>query len=145
MDGKAAVEVEVNHIRDGVITTLVTLFPDALVTGEKIRQGIGDKRFFVKLLSTSQQNMVARRYRRLQSFDIHFFAKTNEEAHAVAETLYDGLRYITANGLTVRGTAMSHEIVDDVLHFMVDYPVHVMEEAATGVTMQTLEQEGTIK
>lgn len=133
-----------NQVKDGVIRKLKTLYPDEKVSDEKIRQGLENVRFFVKVLDTAQNREIDRRYKRCVFLDIHYFASNYEEAYEVAETLYEGMEYIQVGEHTVRGTGMRSEIVDDVLHFFVSYDYHVIKPKAPGTKLQGLEQEGHI-
>lgn len=142
------VEVTVNSIRSGVILALSNLFPNMDVYGEEIKQGFEAPCFFVKLLTMGQDQELNRRYRRSHAFDIHFFpggSDYNREAHEMAEKLYDKLRQVNIDDALYRGTGMSHEIVDNVLHFFVDYNFLVYVEKQPEIKMQTLEQEGYLK
>jgi hypothetical protein len=131
--------VTVNDVRDGLIAKLVQLFPGSKVTGEEIKQGLGQGRFFVKLLTASQTGEIGRRSRRAHSLDVRYFGKSNEEMHDVAEALYAGLKLITLpSGDTVRGTSMRHEIVDEVLHFFVDFNIHVLQAKEPETKMGSL-------
>lgn len=138
----------VNSIRSGVIIALSDLFPAMDIYGGAIREGFEAPCFFVKLLSVTQDRELDRRYRRSYSFDIHYFpggTDPNEEAHGMAEQLYDKLRQIEVDGALYRGTGMNHEVVDGVLHFFVDFNFMVYSEKPPGVKMQTLKQEGYLK
>lgn len=137
--------ITVNDVRDGVIGKLDELYPDVKVTGEEIQQGLGSRRFFVKILTAGHTKELGRRYRRVHSFDVHYFGPTNEELHSRAETLYGGLEYITVPGGITRGTRMRHEIVNEVLHFFVDYDFRVIQEKSAGTKMRTLKQEANVK
>lgn len=137
--------VTVNDVRNGVIAALVSLYPGVKVYGEEIKQGLVEPWFFVKVLTTGQSREVNRRYKRSNSFDVHYFAKTNEELHEMAESLYGGLEYVTYDGKIYRGSGMTHEIVDRVLHFFVDYNFHVIRDKPDEVKMQTLKQEASFK
>lgn len=142
------IAVTVNSIRSGVILGLSELFPQMDIYGEAIREGFESPCFFVKLLTAAQEQELDRRYRRSSSFDIHYFpvsADYNGEAHGMAEQLYDKLRQVNIDGATYRGTSMTHEVVDGVLHFFVDFNFLVYEEKPPGIKMQTLEQEGYLK
>jgi hypothetical protein len=120
--------VTVNDVRDGLIAKLVQFFPESKVTGEEIKQGLGQGWFFVKLLTAGQVGEIGRRSRRKHSMDVRYFGKSNEEMHDVAEVLYVGLKTITLpSGGTARGTGMRHEIVDEVLHFFVDFNIHIRQ------------------
>lgn len=120
-------------------------FPGIEVYGEEIKQGFEEPCFFVKLFPVAQDREFNRRYKRYHSFDIHYFAQTNEEMHAVAEQLYGCLEYIQVSDRVVRGNKQRHEILDGVLHFLVSYDFFVFREATPDPKMQELEQEGLIK
>lgn len=140
--------VTVNSIRSGVILALSDFFPTLDIYGEEINQGFEAPCFFVKLLTTAQDREMDRRYRRSHSFDIHYFpasADPNEEAHGMAEQLYDKLRQVNIDGALYRGAGMTHEVVEGVLHFFVDFNFHVFAEKQPGIKMQTLNQEGRLK
>mgnify|MGYP001199617692 CR=1 FL=1 len=139
--------VEMNDIRTAVMLRLNERFPNIKRYGEEIRKGFEEPCFFVKMLSASQTQELGTRYIRTHSFDIHYFPRdrSNEEAHEVAEKLYDVLELIEYDGVLYRGTGMNHEIVDGVLHFFVDYSFRVRREVPEPPKMGSLEQEGSLK
>lgn len=140
--------ITVNDVRQGVIAALKQNFPNLKIYGEEIKQRFQAPCFFVKIFPVSHTREQGRRFLRAHSLDIHYFPATehaNEEMHGVAEQLYDVMEYITVNEELCRGTNMSHEIVDGVLHFFVDYDFHVWREKPEKVKMQTLGQEGYVK
>lgn len=139
--------VTINDIRTAVFHRLSERFPDIRRYGEEIRQGFEEPCFFVKLLSASQTQELNIRYRRTHSFDIHYFPQdnSNEEAHDMAEKLYDALELIEYDGVQYRGTGMNHEIVGGVLHFFVDYAFRVRRMVPEQPIMGSMEQEGWIK
>lgn len=137
--------VTVNDVRDGVIAALRSAYPAVKIYGEKIKQGLVQPRFFVKILTAGHDREVDRRYKRVHSFDVHYFSETNEDMHAVADSLYAKLEYINLNGGLYRGSKMQHEIIDDVLHFFVDYDFHVMKPKQVEPKMQTMEQREMVK
>jgi hypothetical protein len=65
-------------------------------------------------------------------FDIQFFPINGQneksQMYNVADELYFALQYIKVLDNLVRGTKMSSEIVDGVLHFFVNYDMFVIEE-----------------
>lgn len=141
-------EVTINTIRDGVILALSLLFPDMDIYGEKIPEGFEAPCFFVKLLTGNQTHELNRRYSRAHAFDIHFFPggkDYNRNAHEMADKLYESLREVSINGSIYRGTGMTHEVVDDVLHFFVDINFHVIRQKAEVSKMVDLKEEGYIK
>ncbi|MEG6521135.1 phage tail terminator family protein [Desulfotomaculum sp. 1211_IL3151] len=137
--------VIVNDVREAVIAALNQHFPDIEIYGEEIKQGFEEPCFFVKLFPVAQDREFGRRYKRYHSFDIHYFAATNEDMHVMAERLYEHMEYIKVSGGTARGKKLRHEIVDGVLHFFVDYDFHIIREKQPYPKMQELEQEGYIK
>lgn len=137
--------ITVNGVRDGVISVIKQSFPAIKVYGEEIKQGFQEPCFFVKVLSVGHERELNRRYRRDNSFDVHYFDETNEALHAMAEQLYSNLEYIQSEGGTYRGKTMHHEIIDSVLHFFVDYAFHVMRSDPEKPKMQTLDQEVEFK
>lgn len=130
--------VTVNDIRNGVISALKQQFP-MKIYGEEIKQGFTKPCFFVKLFPVEHSREVDRRYLRVHSFDIHYFGTSNEDMHDTAESLYDILEYITVTDGLCRGKSMKHEIVDETLHFFVDYDFHVMRQKVAEPKMQTME------
>lgn len=139
--------VEMNDIRTAVMWRLNERFPDIKRYGEEIRQGFEAPCFFVKLMNASQTQELNIRYMRTHSFDIHYFPQdnSNEEAHDMAEKLYDALELIEYDGVQYQGTGMNHEIVDGVLHFFVDYAFRVRRMVPEQPTMGSMEQEGYLK
>lgn len=139
--------VTINDVRHAVMAALNRQFPTIKIYGEEIVQGFEAPAFFVKLLSAVQTQELGPRYMRMHSFDVHYFSldDKNEDAHDIAEKLYEVLEVIEYNGVQYRGTNMNHEIVDRVLHFFVDYNVHVRRVAPEAPMMQNMEQEGYIK
>lgn len=145
--------VTINSVRDGIILVLDSHFPTVPVMDEEIKQGLneaGDLNppcFFVKLIDGMQNQQLGNRYRRVHSFDIHYFAvgRKNRDMHDMAEQLYDNMDLIVIDGVSFRGTGMNHEIVDEVLHFFVDYTFRVKRDAPVVPDMQTLEQEEGVK
>ncbi|NGP58154.1 hypothetical protein FLT15_07045 [Paenibacillus thiaminolyticus] len=141
--------ITVNDVRDGVISTLAKHFPEADIYGEEIKQGLEEPCFFLKLFPFAQDREFGRRYIRYHTFDIHYFPESkmdaNEEMFMVAEKLLEHLEYIKVGEGLCRGTKMESEIVDGILHFKVDYDIHVMREKKEEPYMQTLEQREGLK
>ena len=137
--------ITVNAVRDSVITALDQSFPDIKKYGEEIKQGFEEPCFFVKLFPVSQDQIIGRRYLRNHAFDIHYFAKTNEALHDMADQLYDKMELIGLDDGLARGTKMRHEIVDCVLHFFVNYNFHVYKESDVVDPMEILTVNNNLK
>lgn len=133
-----------NDVRDGVFAALKERFPSIKRYGEEIKQGLTAPCFFVKLLSASHEKEVDRRYMRSHPFDVHYFATSNEDAHGMADHLYDCLERVQFAGGSCSGRRMRQEVIDGVLHFFVDYDFHVMRERPEEPKMQDLQVEGRL-
>lgn len=91
---------------------------------ERIEQGLSGPCFYIKLISSSGQQLIGPRYTRRLPFDVHFFpgeTDKNSQIYTVSEDLYDVLEYVGMGDDLVKATGMNHEVVDEVLHFMVNY------------------------
>lgn len=137
--------ITVNIVRDSVITALGQCFPNINAYGEESDQGFEEPYFYVKLFPVSQNQLLGQRYQRNHSFDIHYFAGTNEALHDMAEQLYDKMELISVDVDLIRGTGMRHQIVDGVLHWFVDYNFQVMRSVEPDPLMQSMKQEGYLR
>ena len=132
-----------NDIITGIAQALGTTFGSEFrVYKNDVKQGFTEPCFFIATLKPEQKPLLGDRAIWRNPFDIHYFPKdggTNEELYNVAEYLMFGLRYITLpNGDMLRGTSISYEVVEGVLHFFVNYNmiVNIPKELPT---METLE------
>ncbi|AYB38529.1 hypothetical protein D5F52_09800 [Brevibacillus laterosporus] len=139
------IEITINDVRNAVMSAIKKAYPTAKVYGDRLPQGFKEPCFFVLMLESSQDKELNRRYKRFQPFDIHYFASSNSERYEVAEKLTDILGLVEMQGKPIRGTKMRHTIVDDVLHFLVDYNFHVVRPKPVVPTMQKLKIEGGLK
>lgn len=69
----------------------------------------------------------------------------NEECHAVASRLFLCLEQLAVKNDLVRGTQMSYEIIDGVLHFFVNYDMFVYKQSNILPTMEEMEKEVSVK
>lgn len=110
---------------------------------ENVEQGLEAPCFFIFSLKPSNKQLVGNRYDRKYPFDIHYFPKEeencNNEINEVTERLYTALEYITVDENLVRGTNMNAEVVDDVLHFFVNFNMIVKKDTEPIDTMGSLE------
>ncbi|TPG75602.1 hypothetical protein EEL32_24040 [Brevibacillus laterosporus] len=139
------IEITINDVRRAVMTALKRAFPSSTIYGEQLPQGFKEPCFFVLMLEGSQDKELDRRYKRFHPFDIHYFTSLNSERYEVAEKLADVLELIDLQGKPIRGIKMRHTIVDDVLHFFVDYNFHVVRPKPVVPTMQKVKIEGGLK
>ena len=138
-----------NKIITGISQKLFETFGlDYKIYTENVEQFLNPPCFYIELLQSSMQQIVSRRYRLENLFDIHFFTNENEpknDFRRVADILYDALEYISVDNDLVRGLGMHYEIVDDVLHFFVSYNLILIKTIAPEDKMETLKTRGEIK
>ena len=93
---------------------------------ESIEQGFAEPCFAIHQLTAKVTPYPSHRTEIVQHFDVRFFPAGNrprEQCRTVAETLTFLLRQLAS----LRGTDLSWEITDDVLHFFVSYRQFVRE------------------
>lgn len=137
-----------------IITGISKKLRDTFGGGYKInidekRQGFTAPCFFIVFLTSSQELVVRNRYYRTYSFDIQYFPESQSgitrECNEVADKLLMVMEYINLSNDLIRGTKMSAEEHDDVLHFFVDYDVFVFQVLDEVPKMQILKQTQNLK
>lgn len=121
-------EINTGKIVDGITLALRTAFPGYQIESDTIEQGLRPPAFLVVLVSAGQIKQMGERWKRFPRFDILYFPqKGREECYAVADTMCTALELITLpGGDRLRGTEISFEITDGVLHFLISYNHFVM-------------------
>ena len=118
-----------------------------IIHTENVEQGLEEPCFFIFSLKPSSKQLVGNRYERKYPFDIHFFTDTelvdgistiNNQLNEVTERLFTALEYITVDNSLVRGTSINAEIVDNVLHFFINFNMIVKKETEPIDTMGSL-------
>ena len=118
-----------------------------IIHTENVEQGLEEPCFFIFSLKPSSKQLVGNRYERKYPFDIHFFPDTelvdgistiNNQINEVTERLFTALEYITVDNSLVRGTSINAEIVDNVLHFFINFNMIVKKETEPIDTMGSL-------
>lgn len=59
----------------------------------------------------------------------------------MADKLYDVLEYVKVGNDLYRSTDMTHEVVDGVLHFMLQFNYHVLKQIEEATKMNKLKVE----
>ena len=122
-------------------------FSELKKLAENVEQGLEEPCFFIFSLKPSSKQLVGNRYERKYPFDIHFFPDTelvdgistiNNQLNEVTERLFTALEYITVDNSLVRGTSINAEIVDNVLHFFINFNMIVKKETEPIDTMGSL-------
>lgn len=135
----------VNSFYTAIAIRLEELFNNPTIYFDKLPQGFKSPCFFVKLLNTKQELILHNRYEVSLNFDIHYFPSDNKkyrlELNNTAYTMITGLEYIDRNGFLTRGTDISYEVQEDVLHFFITYRFHVLTTLETKPFMNKLYQQ----
>ncbi len=120
-----------NEIISGISRRLNAIFGDGYeIYRDDVEQGLTEPCFFIAVLKPELSPLIGSRKLKRNFFDIHYFPRRtgdNAEMFDVAEQLMSGLEYISMpDGLPLRGTAMSYETIDGVLHFYVSFNMVVI-------------------
>jgi hypothetical protein len=109
-------------LRDAIISKLKTAFPDHKIYGEKVEQGLKKPCFFITILPGDFTDLSKLTQRREITIDIQYLSveETNVKNIEMADLLTDLFKKIEFNGLTVIVIEKRFEIVDDILHFLID-------------------------
>lgn len=140
----------INKIIDGISIKLNQVFGDGYsIYSEGVEQGLTEPCFFIAFLNFGQTHRRGNRYFREHFFDIHYFPlseeEKNNEINEVSEQLTSELEYIQVDGDLIRGTDINHETVNGVLHFFVNYNLHVYKVGDVIDRMETLEIDNGVK
>ncbi len=122
----------INRIINAILLALYNEFGDAYTLyTEDVDQNMAAPAFYVKCVSPEHRTVVGRTYKEDNLFVISYFPKNGDyrdEINDVLHRLYFALELVPdINDSKIRGTSMRGEIVDGVLHFMVNYNVFVRE------------------
>lgn len=132
-----------DEIITGISKQLNTTFGDGFeIYDRDVEQGLNEPCFLILILKPDLSPLLGRRALKTNPFDIHYFPPDggdNRNMITVGETMLEALEYITlSNGDLLRGTHMSYEIIDGVLHFYVEYN-HTVNRAVKDDPMDTLD------
>lgn len=125
----------VNKIINAISNKLYELFGNECeVYSEAVEQNLQEPCFLINHIESRQEMIVKPRYYLRSSFDILFFSdadKKRVDCLSKGDILFDGLEYIkTSDQEVLRGINMGSEIIDDILHFKVDYNLILRKEDA---------------
>lgn len=141
----------VNSIITGISQALDTEFNTGdtvySIYTENIEQGFDEPCFSISLLNGSNAPIVGNRYNSNKTFTVEYHPKNEpvngiiskrKECYNVAAILEVILKGIIVDSKKVRGTNITYEIVEDVLHFFVDYNLITKEDISQKDSMASL-------
>lgn len=114
---------------------------------ENIEQGFDTPCFSISFLNGSNTQIVGNRYNSNKTFTIEYHPKNEpvdgiirnrKECYDVAATLEVMLKSIIVDSKNVRGTNITYEVVEDILHFFVDYNLITKENITHEDSMASL-------
>lgn len=139
-----------NDIIKGIASALKGTFGSGCdVYAEDIPQNFTEPCFSILHVMSDRSAKLPNRYLSRNKFDVHYFPKSEHQAkgemRSVGESLFLTLEYINVLDNLCRGTKMSYEIIDGVLHFFVNYDMYVAKETEREPDMTTLEHKSTLE
>lgn len=122
----------INKLIEGIATKLNSEYPDYNKYIENVPQGFKEPCFFIKPLNPQETKVMKNRYKKQIPCVIQCFSENNTTfLYDVAEKLYYILEYINLGEDLIRGIKPKFEIVDDVLHFFINYNFYVLKVPST--------------
>lgn len=127
-----------------IMALLKKAFPNFNIYGEEVKQGWKEPCFFVREIETVQQSELQGRLIRRHSFEItcfldkHVTNDPNSQQAEIGKQLAELLLYLPDARL--HGRNVSYQIVDGILHFLVDYKIN-LRQTKSEPKMQELRKE----
>lgn len=123
-----------NEIIQGISMALNAAFGDGYeIFQNDVEQGLNEPCFFIAVLKPEIIPVLGQRSIWRNPFDIQYFPTSpgnNAEMFTVAETMIEALNFITLpGGDLLHGTGVNYEIVDNVLHFFVNFNLPMIRPA----------------
>lgn len=123
----------INKILDGISNALNEEFGDEYeIYSEDIPQDFKEPCFFILCLNPAENQIVGKRYHRTHQFDVQYFPRDFKnkfsDIYEIQSRLTDCLEYVNVKEGILRGIKRRGEIVDKVLHFFVNYNIHVIKD-----------------
>lgn len=114
----------------------------------EVKQNLQLPCFKILTLNLEKKRQLGNRYKLIQNFDILYYPESDNdctlECISILENLNEALEYIVIDKDYIRGFNMHGEIINDVLHFFVDYNIFMLKIDKPKY-MKKLEIKGEIK
>ena len=138
-----------NKVITGIAQKLNQVFGDGYeIYIDSVKQGLNEPCFLITFLKGNQKQLVGNLYSREQPFDILYFPQASastSEINNVVDLLQMDVEYINVETDSLRGTGISHETVDGVLHFFVNYDLRIRKESIPEEYMGAITQIERVK
>ncbi len=136
----------INSITEAISKAIMAEFGSRYINYmEEVRQDLRKPCFFILCINPTNRVFLGKKYFRTNQFCIHYFPESRNdvrrECNDTAERLMSCLKWLTVFGKQVMGTKMEYEIVDDILHFFVNYDMYVYQKKEPLPTMEELKEK----
>ena len=138
----------INDIMNAISIKLHEVFGDGYkIYLNDVKQGLTEPCFLITVVDYSKEPLLDVRSKRILPFDVLFFPSAGKsQCYEVADQMMNELDFITLlDGDMMHGTEMRAEIVDDVLHFFVNYNFIAIVEQEQEDSMETLNIQNSTK
>ncbi|GKX29189.1 hypothetical protein SH1V18_16690 [Vallitalea longa] len=124
-------------ITKDVIEKLKSSYPDIPIYLEESTQKFEAPCFYVKLLDSTQNQLISNRYIRKNSYELLYYSINTEECEVVANDLYEKMEFLF--DIKAKGRNMHYKIDNKVLHFFVEYKIRLIKECEEMPKLQNME------
>lgn len=132
----------------GISQALKEEFKESCVMFNEEEQELKSSCFLIVPTKYEQKQKLGNRYELLQSFEIRYIPLNAKEytleCANIMPKLFATLEYITIDGDLTRGTNMSAQIQDGMLHFFVDFNLFVLK-VQERFNMETMQSDVLLK
>lgn len=133
----------VNNIIDGISIKINSIFGSEYnIYTDHVVQNLTTPAFLINIIDPESENLLGGRKKRVLPFDIIYFpeeAGNSFEMIDTGERLMQGMEFIVLlDGSMFRGTDMKYEIIDEVLHFYVNYNCTTIDKKTDEPFMESL-------
>ncbi len=138
----------INDIINAISIRLYDAFGDGYkIYLNDVQQGLIAPCFLITVVDYSKEPLLDIRSKRILPFDVLFFPnKGKSQCYEVADQMMNELDMITLlNSDMMHGTEMRAEIVDDVLHFFVNYNFMATVENEPLDSMESIDIKNSTK
>lgn len=118
----------INQLKDAIATKLFANYPNYSNYTNMVPQGFKEPCFFISSLEPNEERVLSKRYFKKCPFVIQCFPSGDSKSDTleyIAETLYSELEFITVQDRLLMGSKAKYQIIDEVLHFFINYNFHV--------------------
>ncbi|WP_248930132.1 phage tail terminator family protein [Paenibacillus hamazuiensis] len=134
-----------SDIKNGIAQRLSEMEPGISIYTDELQE-FQKPCFFLFTLNGVQSRETGGRYKRTYAFEIQFIPDGNSsqkrtDCEIMGERLFDQLEFVPYSGSSIRSSDIKFEIMDQVLHFFVNFDVYLIKDKLPSPKMMHLKQE----